>query len=164
MASRQPYFEIRRSPIQGRGAFALRRIRAGTRIIEYTGEHISYDESDRRYDDAKMSRHHTFLFILDDEVIIDAAVGGNDARFINHSCDPNCEAIIEDGHIYIYALRNIQPGTELVYDYKYEREDGYDESDVEFYVCRCGSAKCRGTILAPEKKKRKKRTQKRSGR
>jgi SET domain-containing protein len=164
MASRQPYFEIRRSRIQGRGAFALRRIRAGTRIIEYTGEHISYAESDRRYDDAKMSRHHTFLFILDDKVIIDAGVGGNDARFINHSCDPNCEAIIEGGHIYIYAKRNIQPGVELAYDYKYERDTDYDEADESFYVCKCGSKKCRGTILAPKRRRKSKGRKKRSGR
>ena len=157
MALREPYFEIRNSPIQGKGAFALRRIRAGTRLIEYTGEHISYDESDRRYDDSKMRRHHTFLFILDSKTIIDAAVGGNEARFINHSCDPNCEAIIEGKHIYIYSTRTIQPGEELVYDYKYERDTEYDESDEAFYVCRCGSPKCRGTILAPQKKKARKR-------
>jgi uncharacterized protein len=162
MASRQPYFEIRRSPIQGKGAFALRRIRAGTRIIEYTGEHISYDESDKRYDDAKMSRHHTFLFILDDKVIIDAAVGGNEARFINHSCDPNCEAIIEGKHIYIYARRNIQPGVELAYDYKYEREDGFKKGDEAFYICKCGAKKCRGTILVPERKRRKKKPARRT--
>ena len=155
MATRRPYFEIRRSPIQGKGAFALRRIRRGTRIIEYTGEHISYKESDRRYDDTKMRRHHTFLFILDGKTIIDAAVNGNDARFINHSCDPNCEAVIEGRHIYIYALKTIQPGEELAYDYKYERTSAHDAADEAFYKCRCGSPKCRGTILAPRRKKRR---------
>ena len=151
----QTYFEIRSSRIQGRGAFALRRIRKGTRLIEYLGEAISHDEADRRYDDDTMKRHHTFLFTLDDETVIDAARGGNEARFINHSCDPNCEAVIEDGHIYIEAIRTIQPGEELVYDYQYERAPDADESDEARYPCRCGSPNCRGTILAPAKPKKK---------
>ena len=151
-------FELRRSPIQGRGAFATRRIRPGQRIIEYVGEHIDRDEGDRRYDDAHMSRHHTFLFALDDGSVIDAAVGGNEARFINHSCDPNCQAIEEEGRIFIEAIRNIQPGTELLYDYAYERSDDHTEEDEQLYICKCGSPKCRGSILAPRKKtKRKKR-------
>ncbi|MBX6331659.1 MAG: SET domain-containing protein-lysine N-methyltransferase [Gemmatimonadaceae bacterium] len=153
--SHQTYFEVRASRIQGRGAFALRRIRKGTRIIEYTGEAISHEEADRRYDDDAMERHHTFLFTLDDKTVIDAARGGNEARFINHSCDPNCEAVIEDGHIYIEAIRTIQPGEELVYDYQYERAPDADESDEARYPCRCGSPKCRGTILAPAKPKKK---------
>ena len=151
----QPYFEIRRSAIQGRGAFALRRIRRGTRIIEYTGEHISNEEADRRYDDERMTRHHTFLFVLDGDTVVDAAVGGNEARFINHSCDPNCEAVIDDGHIYIEAVRTIQPGEELVYDYRYERDADADESDEARYPCRCGASSCRGTILAPRKRRRR---------
>ena len=151
--SHNPYFEIRRSPIQGRGAFARRQIRKGTRIIEYTGERVSHEEADRRYDDESMARHHTFLFTLDRKTCIDAAVNGNDARFINHSCDPNCEAVIDDGHIWIEALRTIAPGDELVYDYQYERESDADE---KLYPCRCGSPKCRGTILAPRARKKKK--------
>jgi len=88
-----PYFELRTSPIQGTGAFATRTIRKGTRIIEYLGQRISWRTADKRYDDEKMNRHHTFLFTVDDRTCIDAAVNGNEARFINHSCDPNCEAI-----------------------------------------------------------------------
>ena len=149
-------FELRRSAIQGRGAFATRRIRPGARIIEYLGEHISRDEGDRRYDDEHMGRHHTFLFALDDGSVIDAAVRGNAARFINHSCDPNCQAIEEDGRIFIEAIRNIQPGTELTYDYAYERTDDHTDEDEALYVCRCGAPNCRGTILAPVEKKRKK--------
>ncbi|HET7585279.1 MAG TPA: SET domain-containing protein-lysine N-methyltransferase [Gemmatimonadaceae bacterium] len=152
-----PYFRIRRSAIQGRGAFALRRIRKGTRIIEYTGERISSAEADRRYDDDAMKRHHTFLFTLTSRTVIDAAVNGNDARFINHSCNPNCEAVIEDGHIFIEAIRTIQPGQELTYDYQYEREPGYGEEEERFYMCKCGAPNCRGTILAPKKKKRRRR-------
>ena len=155
-APKQPYFELMPSPIQGRGAFALRKIRKGTRIIEYTGERISQEEADRRYDDEKMERHHTFLFTLDDDTVVDAAVDGNDARFINHSCDPNCEAVIEDGRIYIEAIRTIYPGEELVYDYQYERTDETSGADEKLYVCACGAPNCRGTILAPKKTGRKK--------
>ena len=155
-------FEIRRSAIQGRGAFATRRIRPGTRIIEYTGERIDQDEGDRRYDDENMPRHHTFLFALEDGSVIDAAVGGNEARFINHSCDPNCQAIEEEGRIFIEAIRNIQPGAELVYDYAYERTADHTEADDELYVCKCGSPKCRGSILAP--RKRGKGREKKAGR
>lgn len=145
------YFELRRSPIQGRGAFATRKIRKGTRIVEYTGERISNDEADRRYDDEAMHRHHTFLFTLDDDVCVDGGSGGNEARFINHSCSPNCEAVIEDERIYIEAIRTIQPGEELVYDYQYERDTDMEETQ---YPCRCGSDGCRGTILKPEKKRK----------
>ena len=153
-------FELRKSDIQGRGVFATRLIRRGQRIIEYTGERIGDDEADRRYDDEKMSRHHTFLFIVDDKVIVDAAVGGNDARFINHSCDPNCEAVIERKRIFIYALRTIRPGEELAYDYQYERTRDHTDEDEAFYKCKCGAPNCRGTILAPEKPRRKRRSKK----
>ena len=152
-------FEIRKSGIQGRGAFALRRIRPGQKIVEYTGERISNDEADRRYDEEKMSRHHTFLFTLDDDTCIDGNVRTNEAKLINHSCDPNCEAVIEDDRIWIYALKNIQPGVELAYDYKYERTGGNIAELEKFYVCHCGSSKCRGSIMAPPRKRSKKRKQ-----
>jgi SET domain-containing protein len=155
-------FELRKSAIQGLGAFATRQIRRGQRIIEYTGEHIGNDEADRRYDDEKMKRHHTFLFIVNSKEIIDAAVGGNDARFINHSCDPNAEAVVEGKQIFIYALRTIRPGEEVLYDYQYERTDDHTEEDEKFYKCRCGAANCRGSILAPPKKKRKAAAKKRT--
>ena len=150
-------FEIRRSGIQGKGAFATRRIRKGERIIEYTGEIITVEESDRRYDDDSMSRHHTFLFSLDNGTVIDGAVGGNESRFINHSCAPNCEANEVKGRIYIEALRTIEPGEELAYDYAYEREGFEDEKWEKLYVCHCGAESCRGTILAPPKEKKKRR-------
>ncbi|MBX6368204.1 MAG: SET domain-containing protein-lysine N-methyltransferase, partial [Rhodospirillales bacterium] len=151
-------FELRRSPIQGTGAFAVRLIRKGQRIIEYAGERISSEEADRRYDESRMRRHHTFLFTIDRKTVVDGASNGNEARFINHSCDPNCEAIIEDGRIWIYALRTIRPGEELVYDYQYQRSGDADE-DAErekFYRCRCGAPNCRGTILLPPRKPRPK--------
>ncbi|HEY7878061.1 MAG TPA: SET domain-containing protein-lysine N-methyltransferase [Gemmatimonadaceae bacterium] len=152
--SKNPYFEIRRSRIQGRGAFATRKIRKGTRIIEYAGERITHEESDRRYDDETMQRHHTFLFTLNSKTVVDGAANGNASRFINHSCDPNCEAVIEDRRIWIEALRTIQPGEELAYDYQYEREDDADEKEEARYPCRCGSVKCRGSILAPRRRTR----------
>ena len=141
-------FSVRTSTIQGKGAFAWRWIPAGTRIIEYTGERITEDESDSRYDDDSMERHHTFLFSVDDEIVIDAGVGGNEARFINHSCDPNCEAIDEGGRIFIEAIRDIAPGEELFYDYGYELDEPLTPSLVRQYPCYCGTANCRGTILA----------------
>ena len=141
-------FSVRTSSIQGRGGFAWKWIPAGTRIIEYKGERISPDEADERYDDESMKRHHTFLFAVDDDTVIDAGVRGNAARFINHSCDPNCEAVDYNGRIFVEALRDIAPGEELNYDYAYE----LDEPDTPWlrrqYPCHCGAAKCRGTILA----------------
>lgn len=139
-------YEVRRSKIQGRGAFATALIRKGKRIDEYRGQRISHDEADRRYDDNN-GRHHTFLFVLDDDTVLDARYGGNDARFINHSCEPNCETVIDDGHIFIEAIKTIHPGDELVYDYRFEWQDEYEPDDVRYYACRCGSKKCRGTIL-----------------
>jgi SET domain-containing protein len=147
-------FEIRRSAIQGRGAFATRPIRKGSRIVEYTGERIDQDEADRRYDDGDMKRHHTFLFALDDGTTIDGAVGGNESRYINHSCDPNCAAYEQDGRIFVEAKRAIAEGEELAYDYSYARTKHTTKEDEELYACRCGSPKCRGTILvAPKKRK-----------
>ncbi len=143
---KSPYYEVRRSKIQGRGAFAILPIRKGKKIDEYWGQPISHEEADRRYDDSD-GRHHTFLFVLDDDTVLDARYGGNDARFINHSCDPNCETVIEDGHIWIKAIKPIKPETELVYDYRFEWQDEYEPEDVRYYACRCGTKKCRGTIL-----------------
>lgn len=150
------YFELRRSAIQGQGGFAIRPIRRGTRIIEYTGQRITQADADKRYDDEAMGRHHTFLFSVDKNTVIDAAVDGNEARFINHSCAPNCEAIDERKRIYIEAIRDIAAGEELTYDYAYERDGTEDEENERLYVCKCGAATCRGTILAPKKKRGKK--------
>ena len=141
-------FEIRASPIQGLGAFATRAIPAGTRLIEYAGERLTPAQADARYPDVPGERHHTFLFAIDDEVVIDAAVAGNDARFINHSCDPNCDAVIDDGRIWIETVRDVAPGEELAYDYAYELEERHTPTAKRRYPCSCGSAKCRGTILA----------------
>jgi uncharacterized protein len=153
----EPPYTVRRSGIHGRGVFATRFIRKGTRIIEYTGERISNREADRRYDDSRMKRHHTFLFTLDRKTVVDGAIsaGGSEASFINHSCDPNCEAIIRGKRIFIHAREDIYPGTELVYDYQYERTGEDDEELEKFYVCECGADNCRGTIMKPPPKKKR---------
>lgn len=143
----QDWFVIRRSSIHGRGAFALRRIPAGTRLIEYTGERITPEEAAQRYDDDAMEHAHTFLFTVDDETVIDGARGGNEARYINHSCEPNCEAVDEDGRIFIYALRDIAPGEEITYDYHLERTGGLPRNWRTLYACHCGAPSCRGTML-----------------
>jgi SET domain-containing protein len=147
-----PYVELRTSKIQGTGAFAARDIKKGTRVIEYVGQRISWRTADKRYVDDAMGRHHTFLFTVDDKVVIDGAVQGNAARFLNHSCDGNCEAIDDRKRIFIEARRNIRKGDELLYDYQYERTDEHTEEDEKLYACRCGSPKCRGSILSARKK------------
>lgn len=150
-ASAASPFTIRRSAIAGRGAFATRDIRKGERIIEYLGERISHAVADARYVDETMASHHTFLFSVSRQTVIDASVGGNDARFINHSCDPNCEAVITRSRVFIVAIQPIAAGDELFYDYAYERDGSETAADEKRYQCRCGARKCRGTILAPRK-------------
>lgn len=134
--------------MHGRGAFAVRHIPAGTRLIEYAGERITPAEADRRDPDDAPGPHHTFLFAIDDNVVIDAAVRGNDARWINHSCTPNCDAVVDDGRIWIEALRDIAPGEELAYDYAYELKERHTPAAKRKYPCSCGAPACRGTILA----------------
>ena len=148
-------FVVKKSPIHGKGVFATRRIPKGTRLIEYKGERISWEEADRRYDDS-IQPHHTFLFAVDDKVVIDAGVRGNDARWINHSCDPNCEAVDEDGRIFIETIRDIEPGEELTYDYSYILDEPHTAAVKARYPCRCGSPKCRGTILGNKRRFREK--------
>lgn len=143
-------FIVRSSRIAGKGAFALRRIKKGERIIEYAGERISHAVADVRYDDEHIIPHHTFLFTVSRTTVIDAAVDGNDSRYINHSCEPNCESVIDHSRVYIEAIRRVQPGEELAYDYAYVR-DGTETEEEETgkYGCRCGAKRCRGSILAP---------------
>jgi SET domain-containing protein len=136
-------FEIRPSPVHGLGAFAVRAIREGTRIAEYVGERLNTAEVDARYG-GEEKHTHTFLFRVDDDTYVDASRGGNESRFINHSCDPNCESDVIDGRIYISAIRDIPPGAELTYDYALEADEDPEDGA---YACRCGSAQCRGTML-----------------
>jgi SET domain-containing protein len=148
------YFRIGTSTIQGRGAFATRKIRSGTRVAEYTGEVITDEEADRRYPDDDTVAHHTFLFAVGWGKTIDASVNGGEARYINHSCDPNCEAHMEKRRIFIDAIRTIQPGEELFYDYQYHRDGESDAEARRKFPCHCGSPKCRGTIMAPLARRR----------
>jgi uncharacterized protein len=149
--SRLALFEVRRSPVHGMGAFALRRIRKGTRIIEYLGERVSHEEADGRYESKAANDAHTFLFIVDSKTVIDAGTEGNEARFLNHSCNPNCESVIERRRVFIDAIRTIEAGEELTYDYQIQREPDDPPGIDEVFVCRCGFSGCRGTMLsAPE--------------
>jgi SET domain-containing protein len=145
---------VRDSRIHGRGVYALRAIREGERIIEYRGERITWREADRRPPSDPDDPHHTFYFSLDDgRHVIDANVGGNSARWINHSCEPNCETEeTDDGRVYIQALRDIRRGEELSYDYCLVVDERLTPTLKRQYQCRCGSLHCRGTMLALKKR------------
>lgn len=143
-------YRVKNSSIHGRGVFARRKIRAGSLLMEYTGNHISYlqacEEATARADDS----NHTFLFSLEDGSLIDGGSNGNDARWINHCCEPNCEAREESGRIYIHALRDLSRGEELNYDYGLVLEQRYTQALKRAYACRCGKPGCRQTMLAPK--------------
>jgi uncharacterized protein len=160
-----PLIKVRRSNVHGLGVFATRAIKKGQRITEYLGERVSHEEADRRYDDKDKNDNHTFLFIVDRKTVIDAGVDGNDARFINHACDPNCESVTQERRVFIEAIRNITQGEELAYDYQIQRDDD-DPANVDaVFACRCGAKSCRGTMLWPAKRRAKKKmcpTRKRS--
>ena len=103
-----PLVEVRNSEVHGRGVFAVAPIKKGTRIFEYLGDRVSHDAADKRYEDHDENDNHTFLFIVDKNTVIDAAVDGNDARFINHHCDGNCESVIENRRVFIDAAARHQ--------------------------------------------------------
>lgn len=147
-------FKIVDSGIHGKGVVATAPIAAGQRLIEYVGDRITEAEADRRYPFDESKQQHTFLFSVNSRTLIDAAVGGNAARWINHSCDPNCEAVIERGRVFIEALRDIEPGEELGYDYWFVLEEPHNKKNKALYPCRCGSKNCRGTLLADKRKAR----------
>jgi SET domain-containing protein len=152
---RAPLFEVRHSPIHGYGVFAARRIRKGTTVIEYLGDRVSHAQADARYEDKDPNDNHTFLFTVDAKTVIDAGVNGNEARYINHGCDPNCESTTADRRIFIEAIRTIQPGEELSYDYQIQRDRDDAPNVDEIYACRCGAKNCRGSMLEAAKIPRK---------
>ena len=152
---RTPLFEVRHSPIHGYGVFAARRIRKGTTVIEYLGDRVSHAQADARYEDKDPSDNHTFLFTVDAKTVIDAGVNGNEARYINHGCDPNCESATRNKRIFIDAIRTIQPGEELAYDYQIQRDSDDAPNVDEVFACRCGAKNCRGSMLEAAKKPRK---------
>jgi SET domain-containing protein len=145
----QPWFEIHRSPIQGRGAFAVCSIPKGTRLIEYTGERIGHAVFAARSARESKGRHHTFFFQATRRTVVDARAHGNEAKYINHACDPNSRAVIEKGRIYIETLKAIRKGQELAYDYSFDPGEVRSAADAARYKCRCGAKKCRGSIVRP---------------
>jgi uncharacterized protein len=152
---------VRNSKVHGNGVFATRKIPADGFIIEYGGKRITQKEADRRKASDPDNPFHTFFFSLDSGKLIDGDDEGTDARWINHSCDPNCEAREEKGRILIHALRDIKRGEELNYDYGLILEERYTKKVKKDYACLCGAENCRKTLLAPkEKKKKKKKKQK----
>jgi SET domain-containing protein len=133
------FLEIRQSVIHGTGGYARRDIPAGTLVIEYVGERISKEESNRRCE-----AENEYIFTIDEQWDLDGKVSWNPARFINHSCEPNCEAEWDEGRIFINALRDIKRGEELTFNYNYDLED------YKAHPCRCGTRDCVGYIVAAE--------------
>ena len=154
-----PKLVTRRSQIHGNGVFAGRDLRAGKVLIEYEGKRIKHAKADKLYANTS-DTGHTFLFTLNEKYIIDANQDGNDARWINHSCDPNCQAVIheaEDGKakhdkVMIETIRDIAEGEELTYDYGIVLEERHTKKMKQIWACRCGSPKCTGTMLKPKRK------------
>ena len=139
MTSTLDNVRIAPSAIHGQGGFALRFLSKGACVIEYVGQRITKAESLLRCE-----AQNWFIFGLDEEFDLDGNVEWNPARFLNHSCAPNCEAVCEDGRVWIMALRDIQPGEEITFNY------GYDLADYEEHPCRCGAKECAGYIVAEE--------------
>jgi len=130
---------FRSSPIHGKGGFARQNLRQGARVIEYIGERIGKAESLRRCE-----QNNQFIFCLNESQDLDGNVSWNSARFINHSCAPNCEATLEEDRIWLLALRDLEPAEEITFNY------GFDLEDYKAYPCHCGSSKCVGYIVAEE--------------
>lgn len=149
--------EVRESGVHGRGVYAIGAIAEDERIIEYKGEHISWEEALDRHPHDPEDPNHTFYFSLEDGSVIDAKFGGNRARWINHACEPNCEAREKKGRVFIHALREIKTGEELFYDYGLVIDEPYTRKLKKEFECRCGSPDCRGTMLAPKAKGGKKK-------
>lgn len=146
--------QTRRSGIHGKGVFAVQDIAEGETIIEYVGEIINWAEAERRHPHDPTDPKHTFYFHIDEDHVIDALYGGNSSRWINHSCDANCEADEHNGRVFIKALRNIKAGEELNYDYGLVIDAPYTKALKAEYPCWCGAKTCRGTLLAPKRGKR----------
>jgi uncharacterized protein len=146
--------QVRRSGVHGKGVFALRAIEPGETLIEYTGEVIPWDEALRRHPHDPAQPDHTFYFEIEGGKVIDALYGGNASRWINHSCEPNCEAEEADGRVFIKALRPIAEGEELNYHYGLTIAERYTPALKRRYACRCGAAECTGTMLTPKRRTR----------
>jgi len=143
--------QVRRSGVHGKGVFAVAPIARGTCVIEYRGEVITWREALRRHPHDPSDPNHTFFFHIDDKHVIDGKVGGNAARWINHACTPNCEADEIGGRVFITALTDIAPGEEIFYDYGLVIDGRHTAKLKKEFACRCGTARCRGTMLAPKR-------------
>ncbi|CAL8481746.1 SET domain-containing protein [Caballeronia sp. S22] len=139
---------VRSSPVHGRGVFALTRISAGDKLFEYRGRLISWKTAQSRYERSTAENGHTFFFDLGDGRVIDGAEGGNSARWVNHSCEPNCETEQYGIRVFFHALREIEPGEELFIDYRLHVEGRKTPALKAQYRCRCSARRCRGTLLA----------------
>ena len=153
--------EARRSAIHGNGVFATAPLKKGERVIRYKGLLRTHAEVDRVYAD-DLDSGHTFLFTLNDKYVIDANIDGNDARWINHSCDPNCEATWlqhdekkRKDKIFIEARRDIAAGEELTYNYGIVLAEKHTAELKRLWACKCGSKRCTGTMLQPKTKARR---------
>jgi hypothetical protein len=143
-------FEVLSSRVHGKGVFATRHMAAGERVIEYVGEVITMAEAIRRHPHDRLNPDHTFYFHLDDGRVIDALYDGNDAKWINHSCRPNCAPDEVQGRIFINTRRQVYRGEELTFDYGLFSDEPMTEALKARYACRCGAKKCRGTMLAAD--------------
>lgn len=146
--------QVRRSGVHGKGVFASRDFEPGETVIEYTGERISWDEALRRHPHDPDQPDHTFYFQLESGDTIDALYGGNASRWINHACEPNCEAEETDGRVFIKTLRAIRAGEELNYIYGLTLDERYTPALKKRFECRCGSPLCTGTMLVPKRRRR----------
>jgi SET domain-containing protein len=154
---RGPRIVLRRSGIHGRGVYARLPLHEDETVCEYKGERIGEAEVARRYPEDMHGLNHTFVFGVEDEVNIDGGSKGNIARWINHSCDPNCDTFEEDKRIFVRAIRDIRPGEELTYDYAIEAGEPLTREVKSRWPCWCGAKKCRGTVLVSTPSKKKKR-------
>jgi SET domain-containing protein len=142
--------QVRKSGVHGKGVFALQAFAEGERVIEYTGEVITWAEALRRHPHDPTQPDHTFYFHIDDERVIDGKFNGNAAKWINHACSPNCEADDTTGRVFLVATRDISPGEELFFDYGLIIDEPYTAALKKRFQCRCGTDGCRGTMLAPK--------------
>ena len=153
----------RRSAIHGTGVFALAPIAKGERVAEYKGRRRTHEDVDAG-ESGDAESGHTFLFTLNDEYVIDGNFEGGVARWINHSCAPNCEAVMEDAdgddrrrdRVFVEAIRAIKPGDELFYNYGITLAEAQTARLKKIWECRCGAKKCTGTMLQPKRKPAKK--------
>lgn len=145
-----PWHIVRASRVHGTGVFAARDIPAGTRILDYAGRRLTATQADARWPTDPDDPSHTFYFALSSGLVIDGGQRGNDARWINHACAPNCEARENDAgtRVSIHAMKDIPAGTELSYDYGLVIDEPVTPALRSEYPCRCGAPGCRGTLLA----------------